>query len=165
MDKDRFTANLLAATAALLPFMRKLVVNELPDECRYLFPVSREYYARLMVSGSPHLGTAFPQPIDSVSLWATDAGLVRVLSADDAVELLWDSETIPRWVNIEVHSADRNYTYIKLECGRWVAADAEDQLYHHDEGYPPFHVLSGFLPAGWESVERDGKFDLHDTRR
>ena len=163
VEQHRYKAHLLAATDALLQFMRSLVTNPLPDECRYLVSLAESYYQHLASTHSIHLGQPFQHPVKGFPLAATERGHVRAVTADDAVAILWLDGAVPEWINLEVHSADTTCTYIRLECCTRITAE-ETQLYHHDEGYPPFHVLSGYLPAGWESVERDGKFDLSATR-
>jgi hypothetical protein len=164
MEQHRYKAHLLAATDALLQFMRSLVANPLPNECRYLVSLAEPYYYHLASTHSIHLGQPFQPAVEGFPLMATERGYVRAVTADDVIAILWFDGAIPAWINVEVHSADTTFTYVKLQCCDRITAD-DAQLYHHDEGYPPFHVLSGYLPSGWESVERDGKFDLSATRR
>ena len=164
MDRDTFTKHLLLATDAILPFMRGMVSNDLPDSCRYLVALSQTYYHSLNEKRSPHLGRAFKRAVEGFPRHSCERGLVRSLGAADVGELLCVNGEVPEWIDIEVHSADAEHTYLKLECcGRLTSHDTD--LYHSEEGYPPFHVLSGYLPSGWESVEKDGRFDLRETRR
>jgi hypothetical protein len=164
MDRDTFTKHLLLATDAILPFIRGMVSNDLPDSCRYLVALSHNYFHSLNEKRSPHLGQAFQRPVEGFPQHASEQGLVRSLSAADVGELLCVNGEVPEWNNVEVHSADGEHTYLKLECcGRLTSRDTD--LYHGEEGYPPFHVLSGYLPLGWESVKKNGRFDLRETRR
>jgi hypothetical protein len=164
MKQSHYKTHLLEATDALLRFMRRLIINPLPDECRYLVSLAEPYYYELVAAQSSHLGKPFQHHVEGFPNTATERGYVRTLTADDVIHILWLDGAIPEWINLEVHSADATYTFIKLECCDRMTID-DERLYHRDEGYPPFHVLSGFLPVGWESVERNGKFDLIITRR
>jgi hypothetical protein len=164
MEPSQYKAHLLAVTDTVLHLMRKLVINPLPDACRYLVSLAEPYYEQLVRSQSPYLGPPFRQPVEGFPRTATERGCVRALSADDVIAILWLDGAIPEWISVEVQSADTTFTYIKLECCDRITAD-DTRLYHHEEGYPPFHVLSGYLPSGWESVERHGKFALAATRR
>lgn len=164
MDRDTFTRHLLLATEAILPFMRGMVSNNLPDNCRYLVALSQNYFRSLNEKRSPHLGQAFERPVEGFPRHSSEQGLVRSLGAADVGELLCVNGEVPEWINVEVHSTDAEHTYLKLECCPRLTSHEAD-LYHVGEGYPPFHVLSGYLPAGWEGVEKNGRFDLRETRR
>ena len=164
MEQSMFKLNLMKATASLLPWMRTLVANDLPNECRYLVSLSASYFDQLLGNCSPNLGKPFSPPVEGFPESSTKMGLVRELASEDVAQLLWIDGAVPDWINVELHSADTVFTYIKLECCPRLSA-IEDNLYHRDEGYPPFHILSGFLPDDWRDVERDGKFDLRTTRR
>ncbi|HEV2799606.1 MAG TPA: hypothetical protein VGW12_03870 [Pyrinomonadaceae bacterium] len=81
------------------------------------------------------------------------------LTAEEVVNYLWREGKVPEWIDINVHSSDKSYTYLRLLCcGRYTAAD--QLLYHQQEGSPPFHKGSPYIPPGWESVEKNGKFDV-----
>ena len=64
-----------------------------------------------------------------------------------ARKYLWVDGNIPQWVNLSVHAADSQYTYIEVAvCDR--LADDDRALYHQREGNPPFHVLGPGNSAG-----------------
>jgi hypothetical protein len=76
-----------------------------------------------------------------------------------ARKYLWVGGKVPQWVNLSVHAADADHTYIGVAvCGR--LTNDPLALYHQREGNPPFHVLGPALPPAWESLEASGRFSL-----
>jgi hypothetical protein len=150
MDKETFRQNLEKATSFVLPFTRGMLTNSLPLDYLYLLFPNQSYDKNPLVIDEE----VYPQ--ESLP----DRRHLSPMEADGVVHYLWRDGKVPEWINISVHSYDENYTYLEMICcGRFSASD--ELLYHKQEGYPPFHVLSPSIPPGWESVEKSGKFDLH----
>jgi hypothetical protein len=76
-----------------------------------------------------------------------------------ARKYLWVDGRIPQWVNLLVHAADAEHTYIEVAISSRLTDDFS-QLYHQREGNPPFHVLGPALPPQWVSLAESGKFHL-----
>lgn len=76
-----------------------------------------------------------------------------------ARKYLWVDGKVPQWVNLAVHAADAEHTYIEVMVTDRLATDP-DHLYHQREGNPPFHILGPTLPPGWVSLAESGPFRL-----
>jgi hypothetical protein len=149
MDRERFTKHLLEATEVVLPFSRTFLVDPLPDDCRYLVSPNISY------DGNPLEGDEEIFPQESLP----GGKHLGPFNIDEVVDLLHRNEKVPEWINVTVHSYDSTFTYLQLLCcGRFTAQD--EYLYHKPEGFPPFHGLGPNLPPDWESVEKDGRFEL-----
>jgi hypothetical protein len=150
MDKKTFLEHLIQATDIVILFSRELVMNRFPSDCKYLIFPNQSY------DGNPLEGDEEVFPEESLS----QGQCIGPLDRNQAVENLWRNSKIPEWINVSVYSYDHHYSYLELICcGRFTAQ--QEHQYHIHEGYPPFHVLGPPEPPGWESVEKDGKFDLY----
>jgi hypothetical protein len=76
-----------------------------------------------------------------------------------ARKYLWVDGKVPQWINLSVHAADAEHTYIEVAVTDRLVAEVA-QLYHQREGNPPFHVLGPALPPWWVSLAESGKFSL-----
>jgi hypothetical protein len=84
---------------------------------------------------------------------------LRGVEPVQARKYLWVDGHVPQWVNLSVHAADAEHTYIEVAvCDR--LTDDPTALYHQREGNPPFHLLGPALPPGWVSLAASGKFSL-----
>ncbi|OWK41619.1 hypothetical protein [Fimbriiglobus ruber] len=76
-----------------------------------------------------------------------------------ARKYLWVDGKVPQWVNLSVHGANAEHTYIEVcVTDRLVAEVAH--MYHLQEGNPPFHILGPALPPWWVSLTESGRFSL-----
>jgi len=74
---------------------------------------------------------------------------IRMEAEAQVVEFLWRDEKVPEWIDINVASATKQHTHIRLICcGRFTATDK--LLYHQQGGIPPFSVKSPWLPPGYD---------------
>jgi hypothetical protein len=150
MERAKFQRRLEEATERVVTFSRKFVINALPSECRYLVYPNQSY------DGHPRVGDEQTFPEEELP----EGEYLGPFDASQVIEYLWRDGKVPEWVNVTVCAQDDEYTYLEvLCCGRFTANDG--YLYHEEEGCPPFHVLGPAVPWDWESVERDGKFDLY----
>jgi hypothetical protein len=97
----------------------------------------------------------------------------RVLNPDDlrrvtaarAAELLWVDGKVPAWINIGVAACSGTGTELIIRFCQTLVPAAESEL-PPDLGCPkgnplvPFRIRSPGLPAGWRSVELDGRVSL-----
>jgi hypothetical protein len=154
MDEQTFAAHFRQAHALAITFTRQRVLQNLPDQRMFLLHPNQSY------DGHPLVDDEQIYPEDSLP---SDKYL-GPLTEEQVLAFLWRSGKVPEWINVMVEAQDDNFTYIELLCcGRYTAND--ENLYHRHEGYPPFHVLSPNLPAGWKSIEESNKFDLYWNRR
>lgn len=72
---------------------------------------------------------------------------------------LWVDGRVPAWVNLSVHAADAEHTFIEV-CATNRLVGEVGHMYHQREGNPPFHLLGPALPPEWVSVEVSGRFNL-----
>lgn len=124
-----------------------MVVNHLPTPVRYALLLNQSY------DGNP-LG-----PAERVFLKDMRTHESVPVEAEQVIAALWRNGEVPEWIDINVESADEQWTLLNLRCcGRFTTSD--DLLYHQTEGHPPFHVHSPVLPPGrWTSKSRE-RFDL-----
>ena len=146
MEVGWFIAAFDRAAALCRGFAQKFVTQELPASLRFDFAAAgrpTDQAGRVKFLGGRLLRPAQLRAVEPVR----------------AREYLWVDGKVPRWINLSVHAADAEHTYIQVAaCGRLTGDPAA--LYHQREGNPPFHVLSPALPPGWASVEESGKFTL-----
>ncbi len=154
MEKQVFLNNLLEANSVALEFTRPIVNQELPQISKVLLIPNCSY------DGNPLEDDEEVFPNDSIP----EGKVIGPLTLEEATNRLWRNGKVPEWVNIRVYDCDDSFSYLLLEsCGRFTGMSKH--LYHKNEGYPPFHVQSPYLPHNWESVESDGKFDLEGKRK
>jgi hypothetical protein len=150
MDRRTFESRLTESTNLAVEFARDFVFNLLPSHYRYLLFPNQSY------DGNPLVEDEIIFPEESLP----QDKYLGPLTGDEVVSYLWRNGKVPEWVDVNVHSVDENYTYLRLLCcGRFTATDT--LLYHQHEGRPPFHMRSPYLPPGWGSIEQSSKFDLH----
>ena len=140
----------MQASARALSSARAHVFNHLPDECLYLLFPNQSY------DGHPLEADEEIFPTESLP----QKKYLGPLDLEQVVDHLWRSGKVPEWINVSLEACDVHKSYLQLLCcGRFTAN--EDLLYHQSAGRPPFQVLSPNLPPRWESVEKNGKFDLY----
>ncbi|AXT51088.1 hypothetical protein D1818_09715 [Aquimarina sp. BL5] len=154
MNREEFYNNLIKATNIVYPFTSEMVLNELPDDFKYIVKIYSSFR-----EGLEEGEMTFP---DVEKLNQT----TEPIEAKEVIEMLWMDHAIPEWINIQVEDYDENYTYFSLECcGRY--SKLKKHLYHIQEGYPPFHSLSPPLP--YHSMNKDGKtiakFDINRNKK
>ena len=149
MDRDTFTARFTAASAVARDYAREFVREPLPDALRYRVRLNSSY------DGNPLVGDEVVYPEDDAF---TRALALHDVGADEVVAELWRDGRVPEWINLTVIGERGASTLIEvLACGRFSAQTA--RLYHAEEGYPPFHVLSPALPP--RHVEGD-RFSVYE---
>jgi hypothetical protein len=146
MDKAAFIAAFDRAVTFCRDFAQQLVVEELPQSLRFDFAAARrpvDTAGRIKL-----LGGRLLTPVQLVGVEPVRAR-----------KYLWVDGKVPQWINLSVHAADAEHTYIEVcVCARLTADDRS--LYHQREGNPPFHILSPALPPDWVSLEQSGRFSL-----
>lgn len=153
MEREEFTRHLSTAVTRAVEVARSRVTNVLPDEVRCWVRPNQSY------DGNPLVRDERRFPEDSASGKCEPVPLVE----REVVAVLWREGSVPEWVNVHVAFADERHTIVNLHCcGRYTAT--QELLYHVEEGYPPFHVLSPELPPEWMDGNR-AKFDLMWRRK
>lgn len=149
MNKEEFYNNLIKATNKVYPFTCDMVIDKLPSNFKYIVKIYSNF-----TTGLERGELTFPDE-------STLNQITSPIDAKDAIDILWINHAIPEWINIQVEDYDENYTFLLLDCcGRF--SKYEKHLYHINEGYPPFHVLSPAIPMNSlnEADEVTSKFDL-----
>jgi hypothetical protein len=144
VDRETFAARFRDAAAASRSFASQYLEEELPPALRFRLRLNSSY------DGNPLHADEVVFPGD-----ATPERARQVLScdADDVVAMLFRSDRVPEWVNLNVVGVTPTATLIEiLACGRFTAN--EGLLYHRQEGRPPFHVLGPTLPLNWVQGQR-----------
>jgi len=148
ISRGGFMKNLNQAVCVTRDFTRGYVINHLPDSMKYLVCLGCSY------DGNPLTETEVTFP-------AADENTEKLCETqNDVVELLWRDGVVPEWVNVQVHDADENYTYLRLECCGRFSAEKSD-MYHPHEGRAPFHILGPDMPIDYQDSDNKVKFDLH----
>ena len=146
MELQWFIAAFDRAAARCREFAQQFVSDELPSSLRFDFEIARmplDEKGRVKFLGGRLLPPTQLRAVDSVL----------------AQKYLWVDGRIPHWINLSVHAADLEHTYIEV-CTSARLTNELERLYHDREGNPPFHVLGPALPPGWESVTVNGRFNL-----
>ena len=146
MDKDAFIAAFNQAAMFCRDFAQQFVIEDLPTR------LSFDFVAAARTPNDKGLikfyGGRLLRPEQ-----------LRHVEPVQARKYLWIDGKIPLWINLSVHAADAEFTFIEVcACDR--LTDNEVTLYHKREGNPPFHVLGPALPATWVSLQESGKVSL-----
>ena len=150
---EQFRENLFRGTEAIRRNIEYFCWNELPPHDQYFVILNGSYDGNALETGE-HV---FPDH----EVLQTDARVAR--RAEEVVKKLWREGKVPEWIDITPFEIVGDCLYSELLCcGRFT--DREEFLYHRQEGYPPFHKFGPVLPVGWQSLEKNGKFDLHCYR-
>lgn len=141
-----FIAAFDRAAALCRDFAQHFVTEELPGSLRFDFVAARR----------PTDGTGRVKFLGGRLLLPAQLRGVEPLRARKYV---WVDGKVPQWINVSVHAADAEHTYIEVAvCDR--LTDNPAALYHQREGNPPFHVLGPAVPPSWVSLKESGKFSL-----
>lgn len=153
MTKEEFKDNFLKALDGLIPFTQEFVINDLPSEVKFIIKPNSSY------DGNPLVDDEEIFPNDNVNIDSQ----MSPCDFDNAIDYLWRNGKVPEWINVSVYRCDTNYTYVKLEsCGRY--SGNINNLYHVQEGRPPFHALSPSIPLNYfdqETEDLKEKVDLN----
>ena len=152
MDRDVFAARLLAAARWAHEFARGMVLEALPDALTFQVLLNQSNDDIVPLHAAE---IVFPRD----SSRSRARGLRRC-GARTVVDELWRDGRVPEWVDLCVVDVRRRSTVVEaLCCGRFT--DDESLLYHHAEGWPPFHVTSPVLPPDYDG----SPFSLRWMRR
>lgn len=144
-----FMARFQAASATALAWAQEFVHEPLPAAPRYRVRLNSSY------DGNPRVEDEVVYPEDDAFARAL---ALHDVSADEVVTELWREGRVPEWINLTVIGERDGSTLIEvLACGRFSAR--AELLYHAEEGYSPFHVLSPALPFGHVQGDRFSVFD------
>jgi hypothetical protein len=150
MDRSVFERHLRMAAEKALKFARHFVVQTLPGQMAFRVYPSQSY------DGNPRVSDEQVFPEESLE----HGRFYGPWSFAEVVAFLWRNGKIPEWVDISVESEDACRTIMALLCCGRFTAD-EELLYHRSGGCPPFAIKSPNIPPGLDSVEEQGRFDLH----
>ncbi len=90
---------------------------------------------------------------------------LQQLDARRAASLLWVDGKVPAWVNIQVGNYNETHTILSIGfCSTLLPAD-ENKLppdYKCEPGnrLVPFRIRGPIIPAGWQSLQLNGRFPL-----
>jgi hypothetical protein len=148
VNQAAFVLRFQKAVESNVRYAKSMVRHALPDSWRFFIKPNASY------DGNPLVDDETLYPNDSLPTGAP----VGPLTFEQALNWLWREGKVPEWVDVSVYAADTVHTYVWLACcGRF--SGLEKRLYYRDD-VPPFGIKSPDLPAGWESVEASGRFDL-----
>ena len=128
MDQNHFAHHLTLATQAALAFTRTLCWNRLVDAVDYVIRPDN------LDDETPHLSA-----LEWTRFQERKGELGRHCTAVEVVERLWVAQQVPVYINICVGHAGRRITTLELVIDRRLRRQGPD-LFHAQEGYPPFHV-------------------------
>ena len=148
MDKSAFIVAFDQATAFCRDFAQRFVIEELPTSVRFDFSSSaRTPNNKGLIK---YLGGRLVTPEQ-----------LRGVEPAQARKYLWVGGKIPQWINLTVHAANGDFTFIEVHACDRVTADNRKLLYSARDGTKtPFHILGPSVPRGWVSPEKSGKFSL-----
>jgi hypothetical protein len=148
MEKTLFHARLTSAVETARNFAGRFFLENLPAPIRCRVRLNSSY------DGNPLHADERVYPADGSH---EQRLATRLISPDEAVELLWRDGMVPEWIDVSVVSRTVQATVVELACaGRFTSNDA--LLYHEREGRQPFHVVGPALPPGYQ----DGQlFSMH----
>jgi len=147
VDQLAFMAAFDQATAFCREFAQRLVIEELPTTTRFDFAVyghTPKHKGLIKYLGGRLLT---PEQLCGVE-------------PIQAREYLWIDGKIPQWINLSVHAADDNFTFIHVHACDRITADDRKLYYTHAGAKTPFQILGPRVPAGWVSPAKSGKFSL-----
>jgi hypothetical protein len=134
MENSVFNSHLLAATKATLDFTRTLCWNKLSDNVEFIIQPDN------LDENVPYLSG-----FEMLHFRQRKAEVNTGFSLDEVADRLWVKGHVPVWINISVQKAKCHKTIIELLIDRRLRQD-DDEIYHKQEGYPPFHVLVSIPP-------------------
>lgn len=148
MEKSVFQTRLVEAVEVARNFAGRFFLENLPAPIRCRVRLNSSY------DGNPLHEDERVYPADGSH---EQRLATRLLSPDEAVDLLWREGMVPEWIDVSVVSRTAQATVVELACaGRFTSNDA--LLYHEREGRQPFHVVGPALPPGYQ----DGQlFSMH----
>jgi hypothetical protein len=152
MDRRAFMLNFNSAADKVVEFTRLYVTQSIPDDVVF------RVYPNSSYDGNPLVGDQELFPQDSEPLTKAKPYL-GPMSFQDAVAFMWRNGKVPEWVDVSIEDVIDHQSIVGLACCGRFTAEVE-RLYHSWGGIPPFSVKGPFLPPGWESLEKTGKFDL-----
>lgn len=139
------------------------------DFCRRyaLQPVPQSYVLRVVPNASCDENlrpgeVVFPEDSLGTDAFGHDLFLGPMTAAEFAA-WAWRDGRVPEWIDVNAVEVIPRYTVLSaLVCGRFT--DRSEDLYHLEEGIPPFHILSPVLPPDYsEDSAGDGplRFDVN----
>jgi hypothetical protein len=134
MEKSAFESHLLAATESCLNFTRTLCWNKLSDNIEFVIQPDN------LNEKADYLSD-----FEMFHFKQRKAELNKALSFDEVINRLWIARQVPVWVNLSVKRAKYGKTVIELLIDRRLRENDND-IYHQQEGYPPFHILVSTPP-------------------
>jgi hypothetical protein len=148
MTRAEFETNLREAVRSTLEATRRFVSDDLPEDARLLVVPNCSF------DGNPLEDDEEVYPSEELPQWTT----LPSMTASETAEFLYRGGKVPEWINVQVDSADSQYSYLVLECcGRFTRL--EQHLYHRGGGIPPFNPQVA-MPGLEYDFEADGKFPL-----
>ncbi|QIL74674.1 hypothetical protein [Hymenobacter sp. HDW8] len=129
MTKEDFAYHLELATKSALVFTRTVCWNRLADTVDFVIRPDT------MTEDAYYLS-----PLELARFQKRKLEIGRRLSASEVVERLWVEQHVPVYIDLSVYLARARKTTLELCIDRRLRQRAGD-IYHQQEGYPPFHVV------------------------
>lgn len=149
MDRAEFERRFREAADHAVTFAREFVEERLPDRVRLDLRLNSSYDAHANADE-----VLYPDDHRTVP-----RERVTAVSVESAADLLYRDGRVPGWIDLSARAEDGESTILEARCcGRFTAND--DQLYHRQEGRPPFHVVGPALPPDWDRESRP-RFSLY----
>jgi hypothetical protein len=155
LNKQQFIQRLELAGETARNSAARYVLEHLPEDLCFTISLYDDQRGRRGPPGTiKFLGGRLLKPGD-----------LRRLTAARAAALLWVDGKVPAWINIGVSACLETKTELLMRFCRTLVPADENEL-PPDFGCPkgnrlvPFRIRSPALPAGWRSVELDGRVPL-----
>ena len=146
MEKEKFKQHFALATKYLISFTQEYCYNNFADSKKFIIsPSSRAIDSHLSEKEIQHLKT--------INQFENE-----LLTEGQVIDLLYQGNKVPLWINIEVYNSKPDLTVINLLCSRRFRDDSE--LNYRVDNYPPFHPLIP-MPPDQLKIEVNGKFDVN----
>jgi hypothetical protein len=147
VDKPAFIVAFDQAAALCRDFAQRLVVEGLPTTVRFDFAFFRRSLDK--EGRIRYLGGRLLTPEQ-----------LRGVEPVQARKYLWVNGKIPRWIDLSVHGADHDFTFIEVHACDRVMSDDGALYYKNGQTPTPLQIRSPPLPPRWISLEKSGKFSL-----
>jgi hypothetical protein len=144
MTKEDFATHLHSATQAAIDFTRTQCWNTLPADVEFIIRPDN------LDENAPYLND-----LEIRHFKERKSEIKSRFNAKEAIEKLWVDEQVPVWINMTVYKAGSQKTTIELLIDRRLRRESAD-IYHQQEGYPPFHILVSIPPY---LLDKQGRFD------
>lgn len=139
MTKEDFAHHLASAATSALAFTRTLCWNRLADTVDFVIRPDT------LTGDAPYLS-----PLEWARFQTRKQEMGRRFTAPEVIDRLWVEQQVPVYIDLSVYWTSATKTTLELCIDRRLRQQGAE-IYHQEEGYPPFHVV---VPVPPYAVER-----------